>query len=108
MPILTDGGGRSEEYNFGMACPLPDCESSEAKIEVRYGAREIDCPSCGKFKMADNLFEAAPVAFASQRDSVAQLRGFIQARNGEGKIPVLTAENWRTLAAEQSSESWEA
>ena len=85
-----------------MACPFPDCQSSDAKIEVRYGAREIECPSCGKFKMSDKLFESAAAIFPAMQDSVGNLRGFIQARNQEGKIPMLTDDNWQMLAAEHS------
>jgi hypothetical protein len=84
-----------------MACPFPDCKSSGAKVEVRYGAREIECPSCGKFKMTDKLFGSAAATFSGQQDSLNDLRGFIQARNTEGKTPMLTDENWPMLAAEQ-------
>lgn len=84
-----------------MACPFPDCESSAAKIAVRYGAREIECPSCGKFKVSDKLFDSATGVFSAQQDSLDDLRGFIRARNKEGKVPMLTDENWFLLAAEQ-------
>jgi hypothetical protein len=84
-----------------MACPFPDCQSPGAQIEVRYGAREIACPSCGKFKMADKLFDSAAAIFAGQQDSFNGLREFIRARNAEGKTPMLTDENWSMLAAEQ-------
>jgi hypothetical protein len=84
-----------------MACPFPDCENSGAKIAVRYGAREIECPSCGTFKMSDKLFDSAAGIFGGQQDSLDDLRAFIQARNSEGKIPMLTDENWLLLAAEQ-------
>jgi hypothetical protein len=84
-----------------MACPLPDCESSTAKIAVRYGAREVECPSCGTFKMADKLFDSATGVFSEQQDLLDDLRAFIQARNKEGKVPMLTEENWSMLAAEQ-------
>jgi hypothetical protein len=84
-----------------MPCPFPDCQSPEAKIEVRYGAREIECPSCGKFKMEDKLFESAVDVFGPRKDPADHLRGFIQARNKEGKIPMLTDENWQMLASEQ-------
>lgn len=84
-----------------MPCPFPDCQSSEAKIEVRYGAREIECPSCGKFKIEDKLFDAAAVVFGAEQDPADHLRDFIKARNKEGKIPMLTDENWLMLAKEQ-------
>jgi hypothetical protein len=84
-----------------MACPFPDCESSAAKIAVRYGSREVECPSCGKFKMSDKLFDSAAGTFSREQDLVDDLRSFIQARNREGKIPMLTDENWSMLAAEQ-------
>jgi hypothetical protein len=86
-----------------MPCPFPDCQSSDAKIEVRYGAREIECPSCGKFKMADKLFESAAIVFGPQQESTADLRAFIQARNQEGKVPMLTDETWEILASEQKN-----
>lgn len=87
-----------------MPCPFPDCQSSDAKIEVRYGAREVECPSCGKFKMADKLFESAAVVFGPLRDSADDLRGFIQARNSEGKTPMLTDETWQALVNEHEDE----
>ena len=86
-----------------MACPFPDCKSSVAKIAVRYGAREVECPSCGKFKMADKLFDSAAGVFSGQQDSLDGLRGFVQARNKEGKVPMLTDENWSMLASEQET-----
>jgi hypothetical protein len=84
-----------------MGCPFPDCASSEAKIAVRYGAREVECPSCGTFKMSDKLFDSAVGVFSRQQDLLDDLRGFIQARNQEDKVPMLTDENWSLLAAEQ-------
>jgi hypothetical protein len=84
-----------------MACPFPDCENSAAKIAVRYGAREVECPSCGKFKMSDKLFDSAAGVFSREQDLLNDLRSFIQARNQEGKIPMLTDDNWLILAAEQ-------
>jgi hypothetical protein len=84
-----------------MPCPFPDCQSSEAKIDVRYGAREIECPSCGKFKMGDKLFESAAEIFGPLKDPADHLRDFIEVRNKEGKIPMLTDENWQMLASEQ-------
>jgi hypothetical protein len=83
-----------------MACPFPDCQAP-AKIEVRYAAREIECSSCGKFKMSEGLFDAAAGIFAVEPDALADLREFIQARNSEGKTPLLTDENWQILAAER-------
>lgn len=84
-----------------MPCPFPDCQSSEAKIEVRYGAREVECPSCGKFKMEDRLFDSAAAVFGPDQSLTGYLRDFIKARNKEGKIPMLTDENWQMLANEQ-------
>lgn len=84
-----------------MPCPFPDCQSPEAKIEVRYGAREIECPSCGKFKMEDKLFDAAAGIFGADQGPTDHLRSFIKARNKEGKVPMLTDENWQMLANEQ-------
>jgi hypothetical protein len=84
-----------------MACPFPDCQSSAAKIAVRYGAREVECPSCGTFKMSDKLFDSAAAAFSRQQDLLDDLREFVQARNQEGKVPMLTDDNWLVLAAEQ-------
>jgi hypothetical protein len=51
--------------------------------------------------MADKLFDSAAAIFAGQQDSLNDLRKFIHARNGEGKTPMLTGENWPLLAAEQ-------
>jgi hypothetical protein len=84
-----------------MACPFPDCQSSAAKVAVRYGAREVECGSCGTFKMSDKLFESAAGIFSQQQDSLDGLRAFIRARNQEGKVPMLTDENWAMLAADQ-------
>lgn len=83
-----------------MACPFPDCQSSAAKIAVRYGAREVECDSCGTFKMSDKLFESAAGVFSQKQTSLDDLRAFIRARNQEGKVPLLTDENWAMLAAE--------
>ena len=83
-----------------MPCPLPACSSSQSIVEIRYGSREIDCAACGRFKIADDLYQAAPIEMAGDADTVDGLRRFIHARNEEGKVPVVTAENWRVLAAD--------
>jgi hypothetical protein len=81
-------------------CPLPGCSSQKSVFEVRYGSREIDCDGCGRFKISDELYQAARIELAGDAVAVDGLRRFIRARNAEGKIPVVTAENWRVLAAD--------
>lgn len=83
-----------------MPCPLPGCSSSKSVVEIRYGSREIDCEGCGRFKISDGLYEAARVELAADAEAVDGLRRFIRARNGEGKVPAVTVENWRVLAAD--------
>lgn len=83
-----------------MPCPFPSCASAEAVIAVRYGSREVECPSCGRFKMAESLFVEAPLLLAADAELADHLVSFVRARNGEGKTPFLTDENWRQLAAD--------
>jgi hypothetical protein len=83
-----------------VSCPLPDCTSQQSTVEIRYGSREIDCAVCGRFKISGEFHQAARTELAGDTDAVDGLRRFIRARNEEGKVPVVTAENWRVLAAE--------
>lgn len=83
-----------------MPCPLPGCLSSKSVVGIRYGSREIDCDACGRFKISDGLFQAARIELAGDAEAVDGLRRFIRARNEEGKVPAVTVENWRVLAAD--------
>ena len=83
-----------------MPCPLPGCSSSKPIVEIRYGSREIDCDSCGRFKISDDLYQAARMELGDDAGAVDGLRRFIRARNKEGKVPAVTVENWRVLAAD--------
>jgi hypothetical protein len=53
--------------------------------------------------MSDALFEANDPASGTSQERLKELHDFIRARNAEGKVPVLTAENWDWLGAREET-----
>lgn len=83
-----------------MSCVLPGFTSQGATFELRYGSREVDCSAWGRFKISGELCHAAPIELAGDAAAVEGLRRFIRARNEECKVPAVTADNRRVLAAD--------
>ena len=107
-PHLTDTHDAKPNAPQCLGAGIRECQKpiptsawdTNSSIAVRYGSREVECPSCGRFKMSESLFIEAPLLLAADSESAQRLATFVRARNGEGKTPFLTDDNWRQLAAD--------